>query len=118
LQNDYTGHYIPGVAKQQLNAGIDVNNATGQTFAITYQYSDPIWLNDANSAKASPYQLIGARMGSRIGRKWYAFGGTDNLLNVTYSLGNDINAAGNRYYNAAAGRNYYLGLRFSLPSPR
>ena len=57
-------------------------------------------------------------MGSRIGRKWYAFGGADNLLNVTYSLGNDINAAGNRYYNAAAGRNYYLGLRFSLPSPR
>jgi len=25
-------------------------------------------------------------------------------------LGNDINAAGDRYFNAAAGRNYYVGL--------
>jgi iron complex outermembrane receptor protein len=36
--------------------------------------------------------------------------GVENILNETYSLGNDINAAAGRYYNAAAKRNYYVGL--------
>ncbi len=36
--------------------------------------------------------------------------GSDNLLDQRYSLGNDINGFGGRYYNAAAGRNYYASL--------
>ena len=40
------------------------------------------------------------------------YAGIDNLLNETYSLGNDINAAANRFYNAAPNRNYYVGLSF------
>ena len=39
------------------------------------------------------------------------FIGADNLLNQVYSLGNDINAIGGRYFNAAAGRNYFAGIR-------
>ena len=38
------------------------------------------------------------------------FAGADNLLDEQYSLGNDLNAAGSRFYNAAAGRNYFVGL--------
>jgi len=38
------------------------------------------------------------------------FGGSQNIFDETYSLGNDINAAGGRYYNAAPGRNYYVGV--------
>jgi iron complex outermembrane receptor protein len=38
------------------------------------------------------------------------FGGVDNLFDVKYSLGNDINSFGNRYYNAAPNRNYYIGI--------
>ena len=40
------------------------------------------------------------------------YGGADNLLNEKYSLGNDINAAGGRYYNAAPGQNFYIGVSF------
>ena len=40
--------------------------------------------------------------------------GVDNLLDETYSLGNDINAMGNRYFNPAAPRNYYAGMKFML----
>jgi iron complex outermembrane receptor protein len=36
--------------------------------------------------------------------------GVDNLLDQKYSLGNDINGFGGRYYNAAPGRNYYVAL--------
>ena len=38
------------------------------------------------------------------------FAGADNLFNVRYSLGNDINATNGRFYNAAAGINYYGGV--------
>jgi iron complex outermembrane receptor protein len=40
--------------------------------------------------------------------------GVDNLLNQTYSLGNDINAFGGRYFNAAAKRNYFVGLQIKI----
>jgi iron complex outermembrane receptor protein len=43
--------------------------------------------------------------------------GADNLLNETYSLGNDINAAAGRYYNAAPQRNYYAGISFQWNKP-
>jgi len=31
------------------------------------------------------------------------------LLNQYYSLGNDLNAVGKRYYNPAPGKNYFGG---------
>ena len=85
----------------------------------TYFFSSRIALNDANTDFASSYNLLGLR----IGYKKYiseetrleVFAGAENILNEKYSLGNDINATGGRYYNAAAGRNFYAGiiLRFN-----
>ncbi len=46
--------------------------------------------------------------------RYSIYAGADNLLDEVYSLGNDINAAGGRYYNAAPRRNYYVGLSFQL----
>jgi iron complex outermembrane receptor protein len=40
--------------------------------------------------------------------------GIDNALDQNYSLGNDINAAGKRYYNPAAKRNFFVGIHFNL----
>ena len=45
------------------------------------------------------------------------FAGVDNALNAKYSLGNDINAAGGRYYNAAATANYFIGLSVNFNKP-
>ena len=36
---------------------------------------------------------------------------TSNLTDEEYSLGNDLNAAGNRYYNPAPTRNFYFGIK-------
>jgi hypothetical protein len=38
----------------------------------------------------------------------------ENLLNETYSLGNDINTAAGRFYNAAPGVNYLAGVSFQF----
>ena len=36
--------------------------------------------------------------------------GADNLLNQEYSLGNDLNGFGGRYYNAAPTRNFFASV--------
>jgi iron complex outermembrane recepter protein len=83
---------------------------------LTYTYTGNIPLNDANSYYAGSYDLLGGRIGYRkvLDKKLKLdiFAGIDNAFNAKYSLGDDFNAALNRFYNAAPRRNYYAGLSF------
>lgn len=112
--NDYSGKQLPSVARHTVAATIDMATKPGLYVSFSYFYSDRIALNDANAEFASSYNLLGGRIGWKktVARKWNLniFTGGDNLFDIQYSLGNDINAAGNRFYNAAARRNYYAGL--------
>lgn len=116
ITNDYSGNKLPSVAAHTVAAGIDVSTRPGWYISLTWYYSDPTALNDANTDKASSYNLAGGRTGWRksLGKAIMMdlFAGVDNAFNVTYSLGNDINATGGRYYNAAPGVNYYGGVSF------
>lgn len=119
--NDYSGNRLPSVAKHTFAAGIDAETKPGIYINLTYFYSDKIALNDANTAYANSYNLFGGRLGWKkvINQKWGLnfFAGADNLFDETYSLGNDINATGNRYYNVAPGRNYFAGVAFQWIKP-
>ncbi len=116
---DFSGKNLPGVPANTLSVLADLQLKNGLYVNSTYYYSDKIFLDDANSVAAKKYHLLGARAGfkitiqSKLKLNFYA--GADNLLNEVYSLGNDINAAAGRYYNAAPARNYYAGvaLQFS-----
>jgi iron complex outermembrane receptor protein len=72
-------------------------------------------LNDANTDYAAGYWVFGARAGwrrtvlSRLAVDLYA--GVENVGDRRYSLGNDLNAFGGRYFQPAAGRNYYGGAQ-------
>jgi iron complex outermembrane receptor protein len=114
LNSDFSNNQMPGDPKHAISTGYDVTARKGFNAAITYYYSGKIPLNDANTAFADAYSLIGAKIGFQ---KWvkgiwrFRFNaGVDNLLDEKYSLGNDLNAAGGRYYNAAPGRNYYVSV--------
>ncbi len=110
----YNGNQLPGVPAQTLSVVADLQSSKGFYINATWYASAKIYLDDANSAVANPYHLLGARLGwkqvIKHAIKLNLYAGADNLLNETYSLGNDINAAGGRYYNPAPGRNYYVGL--------
>lgn len=114
LTNDFANKNLPGVPKNTIAALLDIGTKSGAYINLTYYYGDKIAMNDANTVYASPYNLLGARIGwksNKPGRLSFDFfAGGDNLFDVLYSLGNDINAAGGRYYNAASGRNFYGGL--------
>ncbi|HVY74505.1 MAG TPA: TonB-dependent receptor, partial [Puia sp.] len=113
----YAGRHLPGVANNTVSGGIDLLSKVGISLHLTYYYSDKLPLDDANDAWAAAYQLVGGKIGyemhaiKKLGISFFA--GIDNALNAKYSLGNDINAAGGRFYNAAPGVNYYAGLTIS-----
>lgn len=114
LNNDFSGNRMPAEAPHTVSAGFDFLAKCGVLGTATYFFSDKIALNDANSAYANAYHLVGLKIGyqktikQKIQIRLSA--GADNLLNQKYSLGNDVNGFGGRYYNAAAGRNYYTSL--------
>lgn len=119
-KTDFSGKRIPSVPNTTVSVQADVQFKKGFYLNSTYYYATKIFLDDANTVAAAPYHLLGARAGWKTALSglrpvknkiiFDLYAGADNLLDETYSLGNDINAAGGRYYNAAPKRNFYFGL--------
>ena len=108
---------LTGVPSTIWVSGIDLKTQSGLAVHLNANFTGKISLNDAATVYADPYQLVQVKLIQQF-HKWnkdvQLFTGIDNLLNQVYSLGNDINALGNRYYNTAAGRNFYAGFRISF----
>lgn len=118
LDVDFSGNALTGVAPTIFSAGLDVSLQKRFTANLTMNYVDRIPLDDANTAYADAYVLLGGRAGwnftLRESRTLEVFAGVDNALDERYSLGNDLNAFGGRFYNAAMPRNFYAGMNLSL----
>lgn len=108
---DFSGNRMPAEAPHTISTGFDFLARNGLLGTVNYYFSDKIALNDANTAYANAYHLVGLKLGyqTMIGEKIQIriIAGADNLLDQKYSLGNDANGFGGRYFNAAIGRNYY-----------
>ncbi|MDQ3277849.1 MAG: TonB-dependent receptor, partial [Bacteroidota bacterium] len=115
---DYSGNLLPGVAPHTVSSGLEVLARNGLLANLTYYYNSRIPLNDANADWANEFHLLCARLGFettfRKKQRVRLVAGADNLLDQRYSLGNDINGFGGRYYNAAPGRNYYASVMLQL----
>lgn len=110
---DYSGNRLTGVPRTVNVTGVDVELPQGWFANITLNCTSSLPLTDDNSVYAAGYQLLQARAGytkSAKGWRWTLFAAGDNLLNQVFSLGNDINAVGGRYYNPAPARNLSAGL--------
>ena len=111
--NNYSGNELTGVPRNIWVSGLDMETQKGIYMNISFNGTSALPLTDANDAYADAYQLLQIKMGYQYKQKEKQvdiFMGIDNLLNQNYSLGNDINAAGKRYYNPAAGRNVFGGV--------
>lgn len=120
FDEDFSGNKLTGIAPTIFSGGLDIGISRKFVTNVTVNYVDHIPLNDANTAFAESYVLVGLRAGWNTAfqqsRRLEVFAGIDNALDETYSLGNDLNAFGARYYNAAMPRNYYAGLNIILGS--
>lgn len=114
----FSGNRLTGVPGQVLVSSLLIRLPENSYAYIRHNYTSRIPLNDANSRYAGSYHLVQLKAGLRPrfrGRiNLEIFAGIDNLLNTTYSLGNDINAFGERYFNAAPPRNYYGGISLRM----
>lgn len=114
----YSGNRLTGVPKQVVVSSLQFRLPQAVYLFVQHNYTSRIPVNDANAVYAGSYHLLQAKVGwqFKAGRKakLNLFVGGDNLLNKKYSLGNDLNAVGNRYYNPAPLRNYYAGVSLGI----
>jgi len=115
---DYSGNSLTGVPKHTVISSLEFNFPKGIFLFVQHNYTSAIPLNDANTVYANKYHLADLKTGIRdlkIGKTALDVSfGINNLLNQDYSLGNDLNAANNRYFNPAMIRNYYVSIGISL----
>jgi iron complex outermembrane receptor protein len=113
-----THNQLTGVPEQVYISSLQLNLPQQVFVYVEHNYTAKIPLNDANTAFAPHYNLLAAKVGwaHQLSRKsnFEIYAGAENILNEKYSLGDDLNAIGNRYYNAAALRNYYVGLKVAI----
>lgn len=110
---NYSGNHLTGVPEQVIVGSLQVRLPASLYIFGQYNYTSKLPLNDANTAYAGAYNLVEMKAGwEHIFGKTHLsiYAGADNLLNEKYSLGDDLNAIGGRYYNAAMLRNYYVGV--------
>ncbi len=110
---DLSDKQLTGIAPNIFVAGLDLETHFGFYLNTTFNYTDRIPLTDANTDFAAGYRILGSRLGfKKEFRRFHVnvFGGIDNAFDEKYSLGNDLNAIGSRFFNPAPGRNFYSGL--------
>lgn len=115
--NDYSGNFIPSVPQNVWVTGADYTLKRGFYASTQLNFTDDIFLNDANTVTAEAYWLLNARVGWQgivQNASFDFFVDADNLLNQAYSLGNDTNAFGNRFFNPAPPRNFRFGANFKI----
>lgn len=115
---DYSGNRLTGVPNHVWMNSIELEAKKYFYLFVQHTYTSAIPLNDANTFFAKNYHLTDLKLGARnlsVAKKLLDISfGINNLFNRSYSLGNDLNAASNRFYNPAAGINYYAGVTLKL----
>ncbi|MFW5657689.1 MAG: TonB-dependent receptor [Bacteroidota bacterium] len=115
--NDYSGNELTGVAPHINSSVISLGFSPGIYWHLSANYTDRIPLNDANTVYSDAFLVLNTKAGYNFkGGKFSLefFGGITNVFDITYSLGNDLNAFGHRYYQPAPGRNIYFGLQVTI----
>ncbi|MCC9135912.1 TonB-dependent receptor domain-containing protein [Pontibacter silvestris] len=110
-----SGNKLTGVAPHTATAGLDLLTKAGFYVYVTANYVDEIPLNDENTVYSDDFITLGARLGFRRQLGGHIsldiFAGAENLTDEKYSMGNDLNAFGGRFFQPAPDRNYYGGIK-------
>jgi iron complex outermembrane receptor protein len=113
---DFSGNDLTGVPRHVAVTGLKMDLPRNFYVYTQFNYTSRIALDDDNEHYANEYHLLQLKAGWKFrSKKRFAMeisAGVDNLLNEQYSLGNDLNAISNRFYNAAPPLNYFGRVDF------
>ena len=107
------GNRMPGIARNMGFASFGWQPEEGWYAGASLRYMSDIEANDANTAKAPSYTVAGLNTGYKLQYgNWLmdVYGRVDNLFDRDYVGSLIVNESNKRYYEAAPGRNYGVGL--------
>jgi iron complex outermembrane receptor protein len=110
--NDFSDSRIPGVPNQQFQ-GYATWRWRDWSATLEGITAGGAFLDDANAARSSGYEVMNARLGGRIAVGQVALTpvvAISNLFDRTYAGAIVTNAAAGRYFEPAPGRTVYAGL--------
>jgi iron complex outermembrane receptor protein len=115
--SDLAGNRLPGVPKSIVQAGLSWRDpGSGFVTILEAQWSSSVAVDDVNSASADAWTVVNWS----AGYDWRAGGWrivpylrVDNLFDRSYVGSVIVNAAAGRYYEPAAGRAGFAGLRLT-----
>jgi len=111
--SNFSGNKLTGVPRHNLVNSSELYLPWSVSLYVQHTFVSSIPLNDANTDLSEKYHLLQAKINRKmLFKSWNltAFAGADNLLNARYSLGNDLNAFGSRFFNPAPSINFYGGI--------
>lgn len=109
---NFMGKKLTGVPDKVVVIGFNATVFKHFYSNLNFNYTGSMPLNDANTVKAVSYRLWQNKIGWKgtiRGKVVDLFLLVDNMSNEKYSLGNDINAFGGRFFNPAPPRNFLFG---------
>ncbi|UNX75923.1 TonB-dependent receptor PqqU [Klebsiella aerogenes] len=114
--SDCNGNRIPGIARNMGYASFGYQPEQGWYAGSDIRYMGDIMANDANTAKAPSWTVVGLT----TGYKWSygkmdmdLFSRVDNLFDRTYVGSVIVNESNGRYYEPAPGRNFGIGMNLA-----
>jgi iron complex outermembrane receptor protein len=113
----FNGNILPGIPRHNLSGMAQWQYFPAGLLLLEGRYLSYLFANDANTARVDAFLELNLRTTYTWSLQWgqlQAFGGVNNLMDARYVNNVRLNAFGGRYYEAAPGRNSYLGLKINL----
>jgi len=117
---DYSGNREPGTPPHQVFVGVSYQTSFGLRSAAHLRWVDAYTVDNPGTVSNWSYRIVDLRFG--LDRKWKSldvrpFIGIDNLLDQRYNASTSINAVGNRFFEPAPGREFYVGITIGAGIP-
>ena len=108
------GNHLPGAPKHSLFAQAQYRPIAPIALALEMRAESRAWVDDINSDTAPGYAVVNASSSYAFNAgptKMFLFGRIDNLMNRNYAGSVIVNDGNRRFFEPAAGRRLFVGLR-------
>ncbi|MGE5648808.1 MAG: TonB-dependent receptor family protein [Bacillota bacterium] len=111
------GNRLPGAPLHSLFAQLEYRPVPKLTTAVEMRIESKAYVDDVNSDAAPGYAVFNLRAGKELRAgpaTWYLYGRLDNLFDRNYAGSVIVNDSNRRFFEPAAGRRLFIGLRATL----
>jgi iron complex outermembrane recepter protein len=114
---DFSGNIVPSVPENNVYLSLAYARPVGKHLNLfakaSYQGISGLWVDDRNTDKTNPYNLLNGLLGVDMTFGKFNFmvsGGVNNIFDVIYVGFTNTNSANGRYYEAGAPRDIFMSL--------